>query len=128
MSHGELMPWAKAEGTAITVENLDISVGNALRRVKEKVETRKEREKADFMDIQVFSKKDGTLKVLGKVEKIPKVKEKASKEIVGIVASLATYQMNVKQSRSFHLINKQSRLGEFWSWHALRRVAGTHAV
>ena len=57
-----------------------------------------------------------------------KVKVRASKGIAGIVAKLATDQMNAGRSRRYHLTLRQLRLGEFSNWHALKRSVRIHAV
>ena len=62
------MPWEK--GTARIAENPGITVASALRKIKEKVETLREKAKEDFMVIQITSKKDGTLKDLERVKRV----------------------------------------------------------
>jgi hypothetical protein len=115
---GLLMLWEKEAATI--VENPDITVGSARKREKVKEQIPREKVKVDFMDTKTTNKNDGIPKVLEKAERMVKAKGRASKGIAGIVAKLATDQMNAGQSRKYHLTLKQLRLGEFSSWHALK--------
>ena len=123
---GLLMLWEKE--AAKIVENPDITVGSARKREKVKEQIPREKVKVDFMDTKTTNKKDGIPKVLEKAERMVKVKVRASKGIAGIVAKLATDQMNAGRSRRYHLTLRQLRLGGFSNWHALRGSVRTHAV
>jgi len=119
--------WEKEAAT--TVENPDTIVGSARKRGKAKEQFLREKVKVvDFMDTKTTNKNDGIPKVLEKAERMVKVKVRASKGIAGIVAKLATDQMNAGRLRRYHLTLRQLRLGEFSNWHALRGSVRTHAV